>query len=181
VSALNRSVTAQGAPLIDLIQTDAAINPGNSGGALVNDAGEVIGLNTVIASTSGGSNGIGFAIPTSTVQSVADQIIDTGSVAHAYLGVQGQTVDRQTAQMYGLEVEEGAVVAQVEPDSPAADAGLERGDIITAIDDTAVASFEELAGRIQRQPVGETVTLTVVRQGEEQQVDVELAERPTAG
>ena len=95
--------------------------------------------------------------------------------------MQGQTVDRQTAQMYGLGVEEGAVVAQVEPDSPAADAGLERGDIITAIDDTAVASFEELAGRIQRQPVGETVTLTVVRQGEEQQVDVELAERPTAG
>ncbi len=84
VSALNRSVTAQGAPLVDLIQTDAAINPGNSGGALVNRSGEVVGINTVIATSGGGSDGIGFAIPAATVQSVADQLIDTGRVAHAW-------------------------------------------------------------------------------------------------
>ena len=180
VSALNRSVTAQGAPLVDLIQTDAAINPGNSGGALVNGAGEVIGINTVIATAGGGSDGIGFAIPVGTVTSVADQIIDTGSVAHAYLGVRGQTVDPQISQMYGLGVEQGAVIAQVEDGSPAARAGLQRGDIVTAIGDTPVASFEELAGRIQRQPVGDTVTLTVVRSGQERQVDVTLSERPAS-
>ena len=180
VSALNRSVTAQGAPLVDLIQTDAAINPGNSGGALVNGAGEVIGINTVIATSGGGSDGIGFAIPVATVTSVADQIIDSGSVAHAYLGVRGQTVDPQVSQMYGLGVERGAVIAQVEDGSPAARAGLERGDIVTAIGDTPVTSFEELAGRIQRQPVDDTVTLTVVRNGQERQVDVTLSERPTS-
>jgi S1-C subfamily serine protease len=179
VSALNRSVTAQGAPLVDLVQTDAAINPGNSGGALVNGDGEVIGLNTVIASASGGSNGIGFAIPTSTVRSVADQIIDTGQVAHAYLGVSGQTVDQRIAEMYGLGVEHGAVVAEVEPDSPAAEAGLERGDIVTAVDGAEVTTFQELAARIQRLPVDEPVTLTVVRNGDARDVEVTLAERPT--
>ncbi len=178
VSALNRSVTAQGAPLVDLIQTDAAINPGNSGGALVDGTGAVIGINTVIATSGGGSDGIGFAIPVATVTSVADQIIDQGSVAHAYLGVRGQTVDPQVSQMYGLGVDRGAVIAQVEDGSPAAEAGLQRGDIVTAIGDTPVTSFEELAGRIQRQPVGDTVTLTVVRNGQERQVDVTLAERP---
>lgn len=180
VSALNRTVTAQGAPLIDLIQTDAAINPGNSGGALVNAGSEVIGLNTVIASTSGGSVGIGFAIPASTVQSVADQIIETGSVAHAYLGVRGQTVDAQVADMYGLGVDHGAVVAMVEDGSPAAEAGLQQGDIVTAVGDTEVASFPELAAKIQREAVGDTVTLTVVRNGQERQLDVVLTERPTS-
>ena len=179
VSALNRSVNAQGAPLVDLIQTDAAINPGNSGGALVNDAGEVIGINTVIATAGGGSDGIGFAIPVSTVQSVADQLIDTGRVAHAYLGVQGQTVDPQVARTYGLGVDEGAVIARVEDGSPAAEAGLRQGDIVVALGDTPISSFEELAGRIQREPVGDTVTLTVVHNGTERQVEVTLTERPT--
>ena len=179
VSALNRSVTAQGAPLVDLIQTDAAINPGNSGGALVNAEGELLGLNTVIATSGGGSDGIGFAIPVSTVQSVADQIIETGSVAHAYLGVGGQTVDPQVARMYGLSVDEGAVIAQVEPGSPADEAGLQQGDIVIAVGDRDISSFPELAGTIQSETVGDTVTLTVVRQGEEVPVEVTLAERPT--
>ena len=179
VSALNRSVTAQGAPLVDLVQTDAAINPGNSGGALVDARGEVIGLNTVIASTSGGSVGVGFAIPTSTVQSVADQIIETGAVEHAYLGVRGGTVDPQVAERYGLATDEGAVVAAVEDGGPAARAGLEQGDIVTAVGDTEITSFPELAGTIQGHAVGDTVTLTVVRGDEELQLDVELAERPT--
>ncbi len=179
ISALNRTVTAQGAPLVDLVQTDAAINPGNSGGALVNDRGELLGLNTVIASTSGGSVGIGFAIPVSTVQSVADQLIDTGTVAHAYLGVRGDTVDPRVAEMYRLGAEQGAVIGSIEPGGPAAEAGLQQGDIVTAVGDQQVTSFPEFAAMIQGETVGQTVTLTLVRGDEELQVDVTLAERPT--
>lgn len=179
VSALNRSVTAQGAPLVDLVQTDAAINPGNSGGALVNARGEVIGLNTLIASTGGGSNGVGFAIPTSTVQSVADQLIETGSVAHAFLGVEGGTVDPQVAELYGLAADEGAVVARVAPGSPAEEAGLQQGDIVIAVDGTPITAFPELAGTIQGMEVGSTVTLTVVRGDDESELEVTLGERPS--
>ncbi len=179
VSALNRTVTAQGAPIIDMVQTDAAINPGNSGGALVDGSGRLIGINTAIASSGGGSDGIGFAIPVDTVQSVADQLIETGSVAHAWIGVRGGTVDPQVAELYGLPTDEGAVIASIEEDSPAADAGLQQGDIVTALDDTPITSFEQLAAEVQTRQVGDTVTLTVLRGGEEVTLEVTLGERPT--
>ncbi|MTV27152.1 PDZ domain-containing protein [Nitriliruptoraceae bacterium ZYF776] len=179
VSATGRSVPTEGAPLVDLLQTDAAINPGNSGGALVDGSGAVIGINTAILSASGTSSGIGFAIPTDTVRAVADQLIDTGSVQHAFLGVQGETVDPEVAARYGLEADRGAVIVAVEPDGPAATAGLEPGDIVTAVDGNGVASMPELAGRIQSLRPGDAVELTVVRDGEERTLTAELVERPS--
>jgi S1-C subfamily serine protease len=179
VSATNRTIgAAGGGPLVDMIQTDAAINPGNSGGALVDARGRVIGINTAIYSRGGDSAGIGFAIPMATVEAVADQLIETGEVRHAFLGIQGQTVDPQVAELYGLAATAGAVVAAVEPGTPAADAGLRQGDIITGFDDREVASMEELAGLIQTRQPDDVVTLTIIRDGDESSVEVTLTERP---
>ena len=178
VSALGRTVsTPAGSPLVDMIQTDAAINPGNSGGALVDGYGQVIGINTAIMSQSGGHQGVGFAIPASTVHVVATQLLETGTVQHAELGVIGQSVDPEVARTYGLPVDEGAVVVDVRPGSPAEAAGLRTGDIVIAVDDEPVGSIAELAGRIQQRTPGETVLLRVVRRGDELQVEVELASR----
>ena len=178
VSALGRSVSTPGAPLVDLIQTDAPINPGNSGGALVDAEGRVMGVNTAILSPSGGNNGIGFAIPMRTAQVVADQLIDDGTVEHAFLGVQGTTVDPQVAEQYGLATDEGAVIAAVTPNSPADEAGLRQGDIVVAVDGEEVASMADLAGRIGTHRPGDRVELEVVRSGEALTLDVELAEAP---
>ncbi|HSK23696.1 MAG TPA: trypsin-like peptidase domain-containing protein [Egicoccus sp.] len=177
VSALGRTVATPGASLIDLLQTDAAINPGNSGGALVDAEGNVIGVNTAIASASGGNDGIGFAIPASTVSTVADQLLTDGAVQHAYLGVAGQTVDPDVARLYGLPVEQGAVLAQV-PDGPAADAGLQPGDIVVRLDEHEVTTMADLAGRIRQYRPGDDVEVTFLRNGEEDTVTVTLGERP---
>jgi S1-C subfamily serine protease len=179
ISALGRSVATPGAPLVDMLQTDAAINPGNSGGALVDAAGRIIGINTAILSSTGANNGIGFAIPVDTVRAVADELIETGTVRHAYLGVQGVTLDPAVSERYGLAADEGAVVVAVEPGSPGDDAGLRPGDTVTAIGDEPVASMDDLAGRVQRADVGSTVTLKVLRDGDDVTVEVTLAERPT--
>lgn len=178
VSAVGRSVSTPGAPLVDMIQTDAAINPGNSGGALVDASGRIIGINTAILSRTGTNNGIGFAIPVGTVRSVADQLIETGQVEHAYLGVQGVTLDAGVAQRYGLDAEAGAVIVAVEPDSPAAAAGLREGDTVVAFDGRPIDSMEELARSVQHSDVGRTVPLTVLRDGRELALEISLAERP---
>ena len=178
VSALGRSVSTAEASLVDLIQTDAPINPGNSGGALVDAEGRVMGINTAILSSTGNNNGIGFAIPITTAISIADQLIADGTVEHAFLGVQATTVDPQVAQQYGLEADEGAVVAAVSEDSPAAEAGLEQGDIIVAVGDGEVASAADLVGRISALQPGDEVELTVIRGGEELTVNATLAEAP---
>jgi S1-C subfamily serine protease len=173
VSAVNRSLPGAG-PLVDLIQTDAAINPGNSGGALVNAGGELIGINTAILSPSQANAGIGFAIPATTALPIAEQLIETGEVQHAQLGILGQNVDGSIADLYGLPVEQGAVVAEVIPGSGADRAGLERGDIVIAIDGENVTSMADLAGRIRTFAPGDTVEVTFYRGGEEQTVEVEL-------
>jgi S1-C subfamily serine protease len=182
VSALGRTVTpAQGVALVDLIQTDAAINPGNSGGALVDAAGRILGINTAIASSAGGSQGVGFAIPATTATSVAEQLFTDGVVRRAELGIAGQTVDADTATLYGLPVTAGAVVVDVRPDSPADRAGLQQGDIITSIDDEPVGSVAELVGRIQQRRPGDEVTLQVARPGtDERTVTVTLGEATAA-
>jgi S1-C subfamily serine protease len=182
VSALGRTVTpAQGVALVDLIQTDAAINPGNSGGALVDAAGRILGINTAIASSGGGSQGVGFAIPATTATNVAEQLLTDGTVRRAELGIAGQTVDADTATLYGLPVTAGAVVVDVRPDSPADRADLQQGDIITAIDDEPVGSIAELVGRIQQRRPGDEVTLTVARPGtDERTVAVTLGEAAAA-
>lgn len=180
VSALGRNVVTPGAPLIDMIQTDASINPGNSGGALVNGKAEVIGINTAILSPTGTNNGIGFAIPTAIVRDVADELITHGVVRHAFLGVSGTTVDPEVADLYGLATREGAVVVAVEPGSPAAEAGLQRGDIVVGVGGEDVASMEELAARIRQHRPGAEVEIEVVREGETLLLDVALIERPTS-
>jgi S1-C subfamily serine protease len=179
ISALDRTVATPGAPLVGMLQTDASINPGNSGGALVNGAAEVVGINTAILSPTGANNGIGFAIPIQTATAIADQLITDGTVRHAFLGVNGQTIDPEVAALYGLGIDRGAVLVEIVPGSPAADADLQRGDIVTAVDGAPVTSMPELAGRLQQHRPGDEVELTVVRAGEERALTVELAERPS--
>lgn len=179
ISSVHRAVTT-GAPddtaVIDALQTDAAINPGNSGGALVNAKGEVIGINTAIAAvpqqtsdsgTQAGNIGIGFAIPANTATEIADQLIADGTAEHGYLG----------AGVSGSDTP-GAVLQQVAPDGPAAQAGLTDGDIVTGIDRRAIRTAEELVAAIRGQAPGGRVTLTYQRDGSSEQVTVTLGTSP---
>ncbi len=193
VSALGRAITLQGEQdpqspfggqggpsqgatnaVIDAIQTDAAINPGNSGGALINADGEVVGINTAIASlaqsptSQGGNIGVGFAIPIDTASDIATQLVEDGSVTHAYLGV--QIADADTGA--------GALVGAVEDGQPAADAGLQEGDVITQVGDTDVSEAAGLTAAIRAQSPGDSVQVTFTRDGQEHTVDVTLGELP---
>jgi len=180
ISALNRNIyVPDGAPLLDVIQTDAAINPGNSGGPLCNSMGQVIGINTAIYSQSGGYDGLGFAIPIDSAKPVVEQLITTGFVTHPWLGISGSTLDPETANSYDLPVEGGAIVSSVIPGTPAEAAGLERSDIIVAIDDTPIASMDELVMEIRKREVGETVVITYYRGDEKREATVTLEEKPS--
>jgi S1-C subfamily serine protease len=189
VSALNRTIDApNGYSIPGAIQTDAAINHGNSGGPLLNAQGQVIGVNAQIASDSGGNDGVGFAIPVDTVKSVADQLVQGGSVSHAYLGVSVMTVDAATAQQTGLP--QGAQIASVVAGSPAAGAGLvpsgasagqvaQGGDVVTAIDGKPITSAQALTAAVAAHRAGDTVTLVVEREGQRVEVKVTLGSRPS--
>ncbi|WP_127841484.1 S1C family serine protease [Actinomyces wuliandei] len=186
ISALNRPVVnsedgsgtsgSRANVYTNAIQIDAAINPGNSGGPLFDEKGYVIGITSSIASIadSPGNIGIGFAIPSDLAKKVADQLIESGSATHAYLGV-GLT--NGTAQADGEE-RGGAEVTSVESGSPAAEAGLEKGDVIVAIDGKTTAQDAALTGFVRQYSAGDTVTLTVIRDGSSRDVEVTLAERP---
>jgi putative serine protease PepD len=187
ISALNRQVRVpqDGGPpkiLYGAIQTDAAINPGNSGGALVDGGGNVIGINSAIASLgqglggTPGSIGLGFAIPIDLARDVADQLIKTGKVVHPYIGVNIKTIDEATSKELDLPV--GALVAEVVPGSPADQAGLQTDDVITKVGDKPIASSEELVTEIRKRKVGETVVVTYIRNGDERTADLRLAEKP---
>jgi S1-C subfamily serine protease len=178
VSALDRELVGNQERLGMLIQTDAAINPGNSGGALVDDRGRIIGINTAILSGSGTSSGVGFAIPSTSVTALADQLIDDGSVRPGFLGIAGQPVSPETAEAFG--VPEGAVIVEVTPGSAADDAGLQPEDVIVALDDESIDSMLGLSSRIQVRQPGDEITLGLIRDGERLQVTVTLGER-TAG
>jgi len=148
----------------DFIQTDAAINPGNSGGALVNVRGELIGIDTAIISNGGGGNqGIGFAVPVDMARHVMDQILKTGKVTRGYLGVMIQEVTPDLAKAFGLSSAEGALVGDVTPNSPGAKAGLQKGDVIVAMNGQPISDFQDLRLRISQSAPGETVKLQVVR------------------
>ena len=156
--------------MIDALQTDAAINPGNSGGALVNAAGEVVGINSAIATVASGSAGsqsqsgnigVGFAIPSNTVQRVANELMDKGSATRSFLGVSARTA----ADDQNPEVGTGAELVSVEPGSAAADAGLKQGDVITAVGDRPVTTSTELTAAVRSYAPGDKVTLTVRRGG----------------
>ena len=165
--------------LTDLIQTDAAISPGNSGGALADRDGEIIGINVAyLPPSETGAVNIGFAIPSDTVISVADQLIETGEVSSAYLGVGTTDLSPEDAERFGLPVESGAIVEQVEAGSGADAAGVRRGDIIVLLGDDPIENAGDLFGALRDYQPGDTVELTVVRDGEEQTLDVTLGERP---
>ena len=196
ISALQREISApNGFTISHVIQTDAAINPGNSGGPLIGGDGKVVGINSQIATggTSTGNVGIGFAVPIETARTVAEQIIDGGTVEHAYLGIAGADVDAAVADALDLPVDQGALVQSVTKGGPAEEAGLEAGsgtaqvdgarfriggDVITAIDGDEVTGMDDLIAAIDSHQPGDEVTLDVIRDGQEQQVDVTLGDRP---
>jgi putative serine protease PepD len=181
ISALNRTVqvpgdSGRGVPLFNAIQTDAAINPGNSGGALVDAEGRLIGINSAIATLgssltgSGGSIGVGFAIPVDEARSVAEEIIRTGRATHPAIGVEAATVSGSSGRA-------GARISRLVAGGAADRAGLEPGDLVTELEGTAVRSVDELIVAIRTHKVGETVSLTFVRDGQERTVDVVLQEK----
>src|SRR5664280_2156877 len=164
----------------DFIQTDASINPGNSGGALVNDRGELIGINTAsLANGSEGNQGIGFAVPVSVARGVMDQIINNGKVTRAYLGVMAQEVTPSIAKAFHEPEVRGALVGDVTPNSPAQKAGLEKGDIILDIDGKPVNSSAELRMHVSLMAPGTKVNVKVYRDGAEKTLPLTLAEMPT--
>jgi len=163
----------------DFIQTDAPINPGNSGGALVNDRGELVGINTAIISHgSGGNQGIGFAVPVNLARNVMDQIIRNGSVTRAYLGIVPQDVTPAIAKAFGAQQGRGALVGDVSPNSPAERGGLQKGDIILDLNGQPVADSNQLRMSISMMQPDSTVRLKVLRSGAERELAVKLGEMP---
>jgi S1-C subfamily serine protease len=194
VSALGRVLRQQsGFSLPQLIQTDAAINPGNSGGPLLDSQGQVIGVTTLIFSSSGTNAGVGFAVPVNTVKRVVPPLIATGRYADPWLGIQGASITSLLAEELDLPVDQGVLVQSVVEDGPAAKAGLRGGDrqvsfegallatggdIIVAIDDVAVQDMDDLIVYLADRSVGQRVTLTVLRDGRQQRIELRLDERP---
>jgi serine protease Do len=165
--------------LVDLIQTDAAISPGNSGGALADRDGRIIGINVAyLPPGQTGAENLGFAIPSDTAVSVADQLIETGEVTTAYLGVTTTDLSPEDASRFELPVDAGALVEQVVPGSAADRAGVRSGDIITALGGAKVESYGDLLGALRDYEPGETVTLTVFRDTAETNLQVTLGENP---
>ena len=181
ISAKGRSgLMGQNQGLEDFIQTDAAINSGNSGGALVNLKGELVGINTAIIAPSGGNVGIGFAIPSEMMNNLMTQIIEFGEVKRGVLGISGSNFDAAMAKSFGVDVAQGAFVAEVVPKSSADKGGLEIGDIITHVNGNRIKSFDELKSKVASKGAGKEVELTALRDGEEITLSVTLgsADKP---
>lgn len=179
VSAKSRSQVASSQEsgskvYLNLIQTDAAINPGNSGGALVDKNGQLIGINALITSNSGNYSGVGFAIPSNYTLDLSKQIIEGKTPSHAQLGVSITSVDKNSAQQYGWKVNSGAYVTAVTQGGPAEKAGIKNGDIITKLNDDEVTSSNDLLLDVRKHNPGETVKITVYRDGGTQEFDVTL-------
>jgi S1-C subfamily serine protease len=196
VSALGRVIESPGQFAIDeVIQTDAPINSGNSGGPLLDAAGRVVGVNTQIASLSGGNIGIGFAVPINTVRDVTAQLIGTGQVAHAYLGVATQEIDEEVYDTFNLDAERGLLIAEVIEGSAAEEAGLRGGtqqevvegttwllggDIIVKADGKELTEEGQLRDLIESKDPGDELELEIIREGETRTVNVKLGRRPTS-
>ncbi len=195
VSALQRQIEApNGFAISDVIQTDAPINPGNSGGPLIDAQGRVIGVNSQIATGGGaGSVGVGFAVPSRTAEDVVKQLMETGEVEHAFLGITGADLDPQIADALNLPVDQGALVQEVQPGSPADAAGVEAGrnqvsvegrhiavggDLITAVDGREVSGMDDVVAAVNAKRPGEELRLELLRDGERREVTVALADRP---
>ena len=178
-----------------MIQTDAAINPGNSGGPLIGADGAVIGINSQIATggSSEGNVGVGFAVPINTAMTVADQILDDGTAEHAFIGIEGGDLTPEVADVLNLGVDEGALVGKVTGGSPAEQAGLRGGDeeieiegqpftaggdVIVGADGEDITGMDDLIAIINSKAPGDEISLEVLRDGDTETLDVELAERP---
>ena len=197
VSALQRDIQApNGFTIGKAIQTDAPINSGNSGGPLLNTRGEVIGVNSQIRTdgSGGGNLGIGFAVPINTVKQVVHEIMETGKVEHAYVGISMQPIDENLAQTFQLPVDEGVLITQVQPGSPAAEAGLRGGnrsvvidgqtyvlggDIVTAVDGQQVTSPDDVQSIVLAKEPGDSLTLEIQRGDQQRTVSVTLGRQPT--
>ena len=176
VSAVSRDIGD--GPYDQFIQTDAPINPGNSGGPLLTQNGKVIGMNTAILSPSGGSVGIGFAIPSNVIRSVTDQLVASGHVTRGYIGVEAQELTGATASALHVKNDSGALLAGIEPDGPASHAGLKPGDIITAVNGNKIANPRELAVDIAAIRPGTQAHLTVLEDGQTKDMALNVAEMP---
>jgi S1-C subfamily serine protease len=174
VSSLNRSVQTRNG-VLELIQTDAAINPGNSGGPLINTNGEVVAINTANMPY---AQGIGFAVPANTAKAILKELVEKGRVSRPWIGIASMKVTPHIARYYGLPAREGALVARVEPYSPADDAGLRKGDIIEEIEGSRIEDPSEIASQVRKKKPNESLTLKVNRYGRQMQIPVRLDERP---
>jgi S1-C subfamily serine protease len=177
VSAMGRSQLGL-STFENFIQTDAVINPGNSGGALVNTNGQLVGINTALFSTTGGSTGIGFATPVNLARGVMKQLIEYGRVMRGYLGVEPQDITPELAQAFKLDDTHGFIITSMGPSGPAAKAGLQPGDVVVSIDGEPVENSRDALNRIAGKAPGTVVTLKVIRHGKSFSVKVTVAERP---
>ncbi len=194
ISAKARQIQApNGFSISDVIQTDAAINPGNSGGPLLDASGRVIGINSQIATSGGGNQGVAFAVPISTAQDVVDQLLADGSVERAYLGISGGDITADAAKALDLPTDRGVIVEQVYAGGPAADAGLKGatgqttaggqtvpsgGDIITKLDGEEIDGMEQVISAVNAGKPGDEIVLTLIRDGSEMELTVTLGARP---
>jgi putative serine protease PepD len=194
ISSLGRNIRSEvGTMIEDLIQTDASINPGNSGGPLLNSEGEIIGINTAMISPTGGSVGIGFAIPVNTARRIVPQLISKGYVVYPYAGATVQPLFPELSKLLKLKVERGAMVIEVAPGGPAEKAGLRAGnrqfqagnvqlivggDVITQVDQREVKDADDLIKYIRERKPGDAVTLKILRDGQFKEVHITLQERP---
>lgn len=179
VSALDRGGMGL-ARFEDFIQTDAAINPGNSGGALVNTRGELVGINTAIASQSGGYQGVGFAVPSALARPVLEELIKNGKIVRGYLGLGVQEMTPELAPWFGLRSGEGALVTDVVPGGPADKAGIHRGEVILEYQGQNVKDGQMLLEHVTRAPIGEQIELGMVENGKKRKVRVVIREQPPA-
>ena len=163
----------------DFIQTDAAINPGNSGGALTDTSGNLIGINTAIYSRTGGSLGIGFAIPIHAAKQIMEQIIQSGGVIRGWLGVSMQDITEELAESFNLDNSTGTLVASVLRDGPADKAGIKPGDILIAVEGKPVKNSAEMLNLVAALSPGDTATITVIRNKQEKSIQIKVGIRPS--
>ena len=163
----------------DFIQTDAAINPGNSGGALINEKGELIGINTAIASRTGGSHGIGFAIPIDFARSIMNQLIENGRVVRGWVGVAPDEITGDMVEFFELESKEGVLITTVVPESPAEKAKMKRGDVIVEFDGNEITNVNQFRMLAAEASPGDKIDIVVIREGKKKTINLEVGERPT--
>ncbi len=178
ISAKNRSIHAENVNFDGFLQTDAAINPGNSGGPLIDLNGKVVGINTAIVPF---AQGIGFAVPVNMAKQIMNDLVQYGKVRRGWLGVYIQPLTKEFAQAYGVSEEKGAIVSDVMPDSPAEKAGLRRGDVIIAVNKDKIEGSQELVTKIRGFNSGETISLSVIRQGKQMTLSATLSEVTGSG